>query len=124
MQMQHCLVIDDSEVIRKYTRLIFESLGYRVSESGDPRVAIERLISDAPDLMLVDWRIPNSDMHEFIAEVRKLALERRPFIIYVTTDNDYADVHLALKIGADAHLLKPFNRDIVEMKLHEIRVAA
>lgn len=124
MQMQHCFVVDDSDVIRKYARLIFESLGYRVSEARNAQAALERLVGDAPDLILVDWRIPNADMHAFIAQVRRLPLERRPYIIYVTTENDYADVHLALRFGADSYLLKPFNREIVEMKLREIRVAA
>lgn len=124
MRMQHCFVVDDSDVIRKYTRLIFESLGYRVSEASNPLTALERIEGDAPDLILVDWRVPNADMHEFIRRVRRLALDRRPFVIYMTTENDYADVHIAARCGADTNLLKPFNREIIEMKLHEIRVAA
>ncbi len=124
MNLQHCFIVDDSEVIRKYTRLIFESLGYRVSEADNPMTALGRIADDPPDMLHVDWRIPNSDMHEFIARVRKLALDRRPYIIYLTTENDYADVHIAARFGADTNLLKPFNRDIIEMKLHEIRVAA
>jgi two-component system chemotaxis response regulator CheY len=124
MQLPHCFVIDDSDVIRKYARLIFESLDYRVSEAANPEVALERLKLDTPDLMLVDWRVPGADMHEFIAQVRKSPTNTRPFIIYVTTENDFADINLAMRFGADAFLLKPFNRHIVEMKLQEIRIAA
>ncbi|MFN0217901.1 MAG: response regulator [Hyphomicrobium sp.] len=124
MQLQHCFVIDDSDVVRKYARLIFESLGYRVSEARDPHTALDRLRGDAPHLMLIDWRIPGADMLDFVAEVRKAGLERRPHIVYVTTENDYSDVHLAMRLGADSHLLKPFNREIIEMKLQEIRLAA
>lgn len=40
------------------------------------------------------------------------------------TENDVPDVTRAFKAGADDYLLKPFNREIIEMKLHEIQVAA
>lgn len=122
--MPHCFVLDDSDVIRRYTRLIFESLGYRVSEASCPQMALERLQSDAADMLLVDWRIPGADPHQFISMVRKAPLEKRPCIIYVTTESDYADIHIALRLGADTHMLKPFNRELIEMKLHEIKVAA
>lgn len=122
--MQHCFVIDDSEIVRKFARLIFESLGFRVSEAASPQAALDRLKTESPDYILVDWRIPGADMHDFIAKVRKLPLQVRPTIIYVPTENDYQDIDRALRMGADSFVLKPFNREIIEMKLHELRVAA
>lgn len=122
--MLHCFVIDDSEIIRKYTRLIFESLGFRVSEADGPVAAIERLRSEAPDYILVDWRMPASNSIELIDKIRALSLRTRPYIIYVVTEYDPLEVQRALARGADSYLLKPFNRQIVELKLDEIRAAA
>ncbi len=56
--------------------------------------------------------------------VRFALVENPPYIIYLVTENDAGDINRAFKAGADDYLLKPFNRDIVEMKLHEIAVAA
>ena len=122
--MKICLVVDDSDIIRKYTRLIFESLGYRCIEAESPQEAFDKLAGAPPELILVDWRMPGTDSRAFIAELRKQKLDLRPYIIYLTTDNDAADIQRALKAGADDFLLKPFNRDIIEMKIREIRVAA
>lgn len=122
--MLHCFVIDDSEIIRKYTRLIFESLGFRVSEADGPVAGIERLRSDAPDYILVDWRMPSSNSIELIGRIRALQLPKRPYIIYVVTEYDPFEVQRALAHGADNYLLKPFNRPIVELKLAEIQAAA
>lgn len=122
--MMHCLIVDDSDIIRKYARLIFESLNFRVSESEQPADAAERIGREVPDFILVDWRIQGHVMHEFIGSIRQMKLDKRPYIIYLVTENDSADIHRALKAGADDYLLKPFNREIIEMKLHEIRVAA
>lgn len=86
--MLHCFVIDNSEIIRKYTRLIFESLGFRVSEADSPIAAMERLRSEAPDYILVDWRMPGANSVEFIGKIRALPLDPRPYIIYIATEND------------------------------------
>jgi two-component system chemotaxis response regulator CheY len=122
--MLHCFVIDDSDIIRKYSRLIFESLGFRVDEASDPATALERIKQEPPDYILVDWRVPGHNMHDYIAQLRGLQLQKRPYIIYVVTENEPADTQRALKCGADTFLLKPFTRENIEMKLQEIRAAA
>lgn len=122
--MLHCFIIDDSEIIRKYTRLIFENLGFRVSEADSAIAAMERLRSEAPDYILVDWRMPGSNSLELVAKIRALPLDVRPYIIYLVTENDPLEIQRARSHGADNFLLKPFNRQIVEMKLLEVRTAA
>jgi len=122
--MLHCFIVDDSDIIRKFTRLIFENLGFRVSEADGPIAAIERLRTESPDYILVDWRMPDTNSIEFISKLRTLPLERRPYIIYVVTENEPHEIKRALANGADSFLLKPFNREIIEMKLAEIRVTA
>jgi two-component system chemotaxis response regulator CheY len=122
--MLHCFIVDDSEIIRKFTRLIFENLGFRVSEADSSVAALERLRTEAPDYILVDWRMPETNSIEFISKLRTLPLERRPYIIYVVTDNEPHEIKRAIANGADSFLLKPFNREIIEMKLAEIRVTA
>jgi two-component system chemotaxis response regulator CheY len=122
--MLHCFIIDDSEIIRKYTRLIFESLNFRVSEADGPVAAVERLRYESPDYILVDWRMPGVNSIEFIGKLRTMPLEQRPYIIYVVTENDAHDIQRALAQGADTYLTKPFNREIIEMKLLEMRVTA
>jgi two-component system chemotaxis response regulator CheY len=122
--MLHCFIVDDSEIIRKFTRLIFENLGFRVSEADSSVAALERLRTEAPDYILVDWRMPETNSIEFISKLRTLPLERRPYIIYVVTENEPHEIKRAIANGADSFLLKPFNREIIEMKLAEIRVTA
>jgi two-component system chemotaxis response regulator CheY len=122
--MLHCFVIDDSEIIRKYTRLIFESLGFRVSEADGSVAAMERLRSETPDYILVDWRMPETNSIELIGKIRALPGSERPYIIYSVTENDPLEIQRAISHGADTFLLKPYNRQIIEMKLQEIRAAA
>ena len=122
--MLHCFVIDDSEIVRKYTRLIFESLDFRVSEADGPIAAMERLSSDTPDMILVDWRMPGGNSLELIAKIRALPLDARPHIMFVMTENDSQEIHRARTHGADSIILKPFNREIIKLKLGESSIAA
>lgn len=122
--MQHILIIDDATIIRRYGRLIFESLGFRVSEAETEAEAIERSSADLPDYILVDWIMPGISSLDLIGKLRRTLVEKPPYIIYLVTENDVAEITKAFKAGTDDYLLKPFNRDIVEMKLHEIAIAA
>jgi two-component system, chemotaxis family, chemotaxis protein CheY len=122
--MNICMIVDDSEIVRKYARLIFESMGYRAIEAETTEAAFERLAGETPHLILVDWKIPGANMHEFISQLRRKTLERRPYIIYMATENDTHDLDRAIVAGADDFMLKPFNREIVEMKMQEIKLAA
>ncbi len=122
--MLHCFVIDDSEIIRKYTRLIFESLGFRVSEADSGIAAIERLRSETPDYIMLDWRLPDTTSIELLEKIRGLPLTARPYIIYAATEYEPIEIHRALSRGADTYLLRPYNRGIIELKLQEIRAAA
>jgi two-component system, chemotaxis family, chemotaxis protein CheY len=122
--MLHCLVIDDSDIIRRYTRLIFETLGFRVSDADSAVAARERLAVESPDYILVDWRLPDSNSLRLVKSIRQMQLSTRPYIIYVVTENDQIEIQSARAFGADTHLLKPYNRQIVEQKLVEIRQAA
>jgi len=122
--MLHCFVIDDSDIIRKYTRLIFESLDFRVSEAEGPIAAIERIRADSPDHIMVDWRMPGGSSLELIAKIRAMPLDRRPHITFVTTEHDPHEIQRSLAHGADSFILKPFNREIIKLKLQEIKIAA
>lgn len=122
--MKHILIIDDSPIIRRFGRLIFESLGFRVTEAETETEALDRGKSDNPDFILVDWIMPGVSSTELIGKLRRTLVLKPPYIIYLATENDPVEITRAFKAGADDYLLKPFNREIVEMKLHEISVAA
>ena len=108
--MQHCLIIDDSDIVRKYSRLIFESLNFRVSEADGSVSAIERLRSESPDFILVDWRMPGVNSAELVSKIRAMPFKRRPHIMYVASENDVQDIQRAVAHGANSFILKPFNR--------------
>ena len=69
--MKHILIIDDAPIIRRYGRLIFESLGFRVSEAETEAEILDRASSDAPDYILIDWIMPGINTLDVIAKLRR-----------------------------------------------------
>jgi len=120
--MKRCLVVDDSSVVRKVARRILEDLDFTVVEAEDGRQALERCYEAMPDLILVDWNMPVVSGVEFLASLRSTRGGGAPKVVFCASENDVAHIARAMRAGADDYLLKPFNREMVEAKLHEVGV--
>lgn len=118
--MTHCLIVDDSSVIRKVARRICEEFNFTVSEAEDGRQALDACRRSMPDAILVDWSMPVMDGYEFLRALRQEAGGDKPKAIFCTTENDVSLIAKAKRAGADDYMLKPFDRDIVEAKFQEV----
>ena len=117
--MKHCLVVDDSDVIRKIARRILEGMHFEISEAENGQQAIEMCKVRTPDAILLDWMMPVMSGAEFLGALRLANLEKRPFVIYATSENDQSDLTRAFTAGADDYILKPFDRESLVAKFAE-----
>jgi two-component system chemotaxis response regulator CheY len=118
--MKHCLVVDDSSVIRKVARRILESFDFKITEAEDGQKALDACRDTMPDAVLLDWNMPVMDGFEFLKELRRLPGGRDPKVVFCTTENDIAHIAKAMRAGADEYIMKPFDKEIVESKFHEV----
>ena len=121
--MKHCLVVDDSDIIRKIARRILETLNLEVSEADRGQAAIELCQAKAPDAILLDWLMPDMTGLEFLGALRVAVHDSRPFILYCTTENDPEDFARALSAGAHDILLKPFDCEELAAKMTQAGLA-
>lgn len=117
--MKSCLVVDDSSVIRKVARRILEGLQFTISEAEDGQQALDHCRRSLPDAILLDANMPVMDGYEFLRALRRLPGGERPKVVFCTTENDIAHIARALHVGANEHLMKPFDKEIVEAKFHQ-----
>lgn len=115
--MKSCLVVDDSRVIRKVSRHILETLGFRVDEAEDGSQALERCEATMPDVILLDWNMPVMSGIEFITRLRQRPEGGRPKVVFCTTENDVAHIREAISAGADEYVMKPFDHETLQIKL-------
>lgn len=120
--MRTCVVVDDSSVVRKVARRIFEDLGFAVREAADGEDALSMCAGDMPELVLVDWKAPPLGGAAFVASLRAMPEGERPTALFCMSENDADQIAGALRAGADDYVLKPFNRETVEARLREVGV--
>ncbi len=118
--MKHCLVVDDSSVIRKVARRILEDLEFTISEAEDGQQALDICREKMPDAVLLDWNMPVMDGLEFLKTLRGLDKGDDPKVVFCTTENDVAHIARAIRAGANEYIMKPFDREIVEAKFQEV----
>ena len=121
--MKTCLVVDDSKVIRKVARHILETLQFTVSEAGDGREALAYCQATPPDVILLDWNMPVMSGMEFLRALGHSGIERRPKVVFCTTENGIAHIRAAIEAGADEYVMKPFDRETLESKLQIVGLA-
>lgn len=114
--MKRCLVVDDSEIVRKVARTLIESLKYTVDEAASGQEALDACKADMPDIIFLDWHMPGSNSIDLIKGIRHLGVFKRPYILYCMTENDGDILARATSAGIDDTIDKPFDRASVTSK--------
>jgi two-component system chemotaxis response regulator CheY len=122
--MKHCLVVDDSRVMRTVARRIVEALGYTVDEAEDGAAALRACREKMPDLVVLDWNLPSMKGMEFVRSLRGQEDGHRSFILFCTTENDAGEIAQARAAGANDCILKPFDQAAIHARLLAAGVAA
>ena len=114
----HALVIDDSRAIRLILARMLRDLGFEVDEATNGREGLARLDQgEAPDLMLVDWNMPEMSGIDFVTAVRQPPYSSTARVMMVTTETEVPQMVRALEAGADEYVMKPFTREAIVEKL-------
>src|SRR4051812_6018279 len=109
--MNHVLVVDDEAEIRSSLEEIIREEGYGVASAATAAEALV-LIQDAPyDVVLLDIWLPDRDGLDVLADVRQMALERRPEVVIVSGHGTIETAVRATKLGAFDFLEKPLSLD-------------
>ncbi len=101
------LCIEDEAAIRSMIRFSLEREGFVVQEAADARTARDMAADQSPDLMLVDWMLPDLSGPELIRRFRSDPLTRDIPIIMLTAKSEEDDMIHGLDAGADDYLIKP-----------------
>jgi len=113
------LIVDDSRAMRTILGNIVGPLGFDVVTAVHGRDALDKLgEGPLPDLMLVDWNMPEMNGFELLQNVRAQAAYAEIKIVMVTTETEMDHVASALEAGANEYVMKPFTSDVILDKLN------
>ena len=123
--MPRALVVDDSRAMRIIVGKALREFGFEVSEAGNGQEAITCL-QQGPEftIVLCDWNMPVMNGLDMVRSVRSDDRFGSLRICMVTTETEVAQMDRALEAGANAYIMKPFTKEVIEQKLRSLGVVA
>lgn len=108
------LFIEDEPAIREMVEMALTRAGYEVASAQDARSAMASISDRYPDLILLDWMLPDTSGLELARQIRKDKQIKTIPIIMLTARDTESDMILGLESGADDYMTKPFSpRELV-----------
>lgn len=99
------LVVDDEKSLVELCQIILEAAGFEVRGAYNGRQALDMIMEERPDLVLLDVMMPDMDGIEVCRRIRSRH-ESRPRIVMYTADDRDATLNSSLDAGANAVLTK------------------
>jgi two-component system phosphate regulon response regulator PhoB len=109
MTAKHILIVEDERPIREMIAFGLKRAGFEVREAEDSRSARSEMANRRPDLLLIDWMLPDTSGLELTRSLKRDRETRDLPIIMLTARAAEADKVAGLDGGADDYLTKPFS---------------
>lgn len=106
------LIVDDQHGVRRLLQEVFAEEGYRVRTASGGEEALGMIAQEAPDLVLLDIKMPGMSGLETLSELRKK--NNGMPVLMMTAYGDLEVVGQAKKLGVKHYLIKPF--DLTEVR--------
>ncbi len=117
------LLVDDSRTIRNIQKSTLKSLGHEdILEASDGVEALKIKAETPPDLMLVDWNMPNMDGITLIRKIRET--DKTTPIIMCTTEAEKSRILEAVKAGVNNYVVKPFTAETLSERIEQTMAKA
>jgi two-component system phosphate regulon response regulator PhoB len=111
---QRILVVDDEPDLLELVGASLGEAGYSVEKALSAREAFEHLRRGAPDLVVLDWMLPDMPGTEVCRHVRSRPELAEVPVLMLTAKSDEVDRIVGFEIGADDYVTKPFSpRELV-----------
>ena len=106
-------IADDDPDIRQLLTYVLAEEGHEVRVSKDGRMAVEAMVMDPPEVLLLDLMMPEMDGHAVLKDMKDYQVLDSTKVLVLTAKGSEHDRHLAFDLGADHYLTKPFEPDEV-----------
>lgn len=107
-QQLSVLIVEDDPALVELLRYNLSAASYQVATVEDGDEAMAALEDELPDLIILDWMLPNVSGIELCRQIRQNPAYKRLPVIMLTARGEEGDKVRGLKTGADDYIVKPF----------------
>ena len=109
MTATRVMIVEDEEALATLLEYNLGKAGFEVATASDGEEALLKIEESAPDVVILDWMLPNTSGIEVCRRIRATPDTRNVPIIMLTARSEEADRIRGLETGADDYLTKPFS---------------
>ncbi len=109
MSERQILIVEDEAPIRGMIAFGLRRAGFAIREAGDARTARAEIANKQPDLVIIDWMLPDTSGLELTRQLKRDRITRELPVIMLTARAEEGDKVAGLEGGADDYLTKPFS---------------
>jgi two-component system chemotaxis response regulator CheY len=117
------MIVDDSPMMRAFIKRVISLSGVEVElilEAGDGQEALDKLETQAVDLVFTDINMPGMDGEEFVTELAARYSPRRIPVIVVSTDGSVVRRNHLSELGVMGYLVKPFSPESLREEVERV----
>jgi two-component system phosphate regulon response regulator PhoB len=107
--MLSLLLAEDDPDIQLVARLALKKAGFDVTIAGNGAQALVRVAERRPDVILLDWMMPEVDGLETCARLKADPATRDVPVIFLTARSQETEIRRGLQLGAIGYITKPFD---------------
>jgi len=107
---QEILVVEDETAIRSMINFSLSRAGFQVKEAKNVQQAKEQINNKSPDLVLIDWMLPDESGLELAKSIKQDEVTKGIGIIMLTAKAEERDKIAGFESGADDYVTKPFSQ--------------
>lgn len=115
--MSRIMIVEDSKIICTELKELLVNEGYEAIILTDFNNTCEEILKNYPDLVLLDINIPYINGETILKELRK---KSNVPVIMVTSRNSEVDEALSISYGADDYITKPYNPNILLLRINAV----
>lgn len=122
--MPKIVVAEDERDILELIRFILEFNGFDVVTADNGEEAVRKVLTESPDLVLLDVRMPRMTGHQACQALKANPKTRQIPVVFLSARGQEADVKYGLSLGAAEYILKPFSPEELPGRLRAVLALA
>ena len=122
MDMANCLVVDPQQQNCEFMCELLKTYQFELDATGDADEALKRCKDNMPDVVVFSDALEGMDRATFLRRLGRTSRGRMPIVLMVCDKADADSVGQAIREGANACMVRPFDARVLEDKLHQVGV--
>lgn len=114
------LIVEDELEIASFIKSLFEKEGFICHSCHNGNDAIRYCQELQPDLVILDWGLPEKDGLQVCTRIRQMASNKDPYILMLTAKGEDIDRVVGLSTGADDYMVKPFSSMVLVARVRAL----